>query len=317
MSTHIDQDTPLSFRPYATEDDYWRLRAFLRRLLPVYEMRQQVWHVARLDYARWHVLQNCLDCPSLVGLNYFWETPEGELAAALTVEGLGEAHFQIDPAYRRPELLAQMLDAAETHLATPIDGGARRLYVFAHSREPEMAELLCGRGYIPVGKPEHSRRQSLGRNLPPPVLPDGYELRSVGEADDLPARSWVSWKAFHPDEPDADYRGWTWYHNIQCQPLYRRDLDLVAVAPDGSHAAFVTLWYDDATRSGYLEPVGTHPDHQRRGLARALITDGLRRLQRLGAQWAYIGSYSPAAHATYEAVGFTEFDLLQAYQREW
>ena len=57
------------------------------------------------------------------------------------------------------------------------------------------------------------------------------------------------------------------YQNIQSAPLYRRDLDLVAIAPDGEIAAFTIIWYDDVTRCGYFEPVGTTPEQQRQGLA--------------------------------------------------
>ena len=61
------------------------------------------------------------------------------------------------------------------------------------------------------------------------------------------------------------------------------DLDLVAVAPDGSFGAYVGIAYDDANRRGILEPVCTHPDHRRHGLARALILEGLTRLEARGA----------------------------------
>ena len=91
-------------------------------------------------------------------------------------------------------------------------------------------------------------------------------------------RSWLSWKAFHSDEPDERYEGWEWYRNVQRFPLYRRDLDLVAVAPDGELAAFCTVWFDDVTRTGSFELVGAHPAHQRRGLGRAVMYEGLRRL---------------------------------------
>ncbi len=49
--------------------------------------------------------------------------------------------------------------------------------------------------------------------------------------------------------------------------LYRRDLDIVAVAPGGEIAGFCTIWYDDVTRTGY-EPVGVVPEYHRRGLER-------------------------------------------------
>jgi mycothiol synthase len=148
-------------------------------------------------------------------------------------------------------------------------------------------------------------------------LPKGYTLRALGDAAELPARSWVSWKAFHPDEPDEAYDGWTWYPNVQRAPLYRRDLDLVAVAPNGELASFCTVWFDDVTRTGAFEPVGTAPAHQRRGLGKAVMVEGLRRLQRMGATLVTVGSYETAAHALYASVGFTEVDLCTPWLKEW
>lgn len=307
----------IKFQPYKSEDDYWRVRAFLRQALPLYGMRQQVWHVARLDYWRWHVWLNCEDSTDISGALFRWETPEGQIVAVLNPEGRGEAHWNIHPDFRTPELQAEMLEVAEACLATTTVEGKRHLYCFAHSRNPDLAALLEQRGYQLCDSPEHLRRQTLERELPELLPPAGYRVRPLGEVDELPGRSWLSWKAFHVQEPDENYQGWTWYHNIQRQPLYRRDLDWVGVAPNGEQAAFCTIWYDDVTRSGYIEPVGTHPDHQQRGLGKAVMLAALRQLQRLGAVWAYVGSYSPAAHALYESVGFTDFDLLPAYQKEW
>jgi hypothetical protein len=43
------------------------------------------------------------------------------------------------------------------------------------------------------------------------------------------------------------------------------------------------------------------------------MVEGLRRLQRLGATLATVGSYSAEAGALYAAVGFTEYDLLERW----
>ena len=81
------------------------------------------------------------------------------------------------------------------------------------------------------------------------------------------------------------------------------------MAPDGAVAAFCTVWFDDVSRSGVFEPVGTDPAHQRRGLGKAVMAEGLRRLQRLGATLATVGSYGEPAHTLYASMGFREFDL--------
>ena len=109
----------------------------------------------------------------------------------------------------------------------------------------------------------------------------------------------------------------TWYRNIQSAPLYRRDLDLVAVSPEGAIASFCTIWFDDVTRSACFEPVATVPARRRLGLARAVLTEGLRRLQRLGAARALVGGYSPAANALYRSVMGPEHELSEPWVKQW
>jgi GNAT superfamily N-acetyltransferase len=153
--------------------------------------------------------------------------------------------------------------------------------------------------------------------VPDSVPQSGYTVRALGDESELPARSWLSWKVFHPDEPDEKYQGWEWYKNVQRIPLYNQDLDIVAVAPDGELAAFCTVWFDSITQTAVFEPVGTHPNHQRRGLGKAVMTEGLCRAQALGATLATVSSYSEGAHALYESMGFIEFDLLEPWIKEW
>jgi mycothiol synthase len=99
--------------------------------------------------------------------------------------------------------------------------------------------------------------------------------------------------------------------------LYRRDLDLVAIAPDGAIASFCTIWFDDVTRSAYFEPVATIPAHQRRGLGKAVMNEGLRRLQRMGATMALVGGYSPEANGLYRSVMGPDHELNEPWVREW
>lgn len=99
--------------------------------------------------------------------------------------------------------------------------------------------------------------------------------------------------------------------------MYRRDLDIVAVAPDGSHASFCTLWYDDVTRSGYFEPVGTDPDHQRRGLAKAVMFEAMRRIRRMGAVQVSVGGTPDPANALYASVMQPDYFALRGWRRVW
>jgi len=222
----------------------------------------------------------------------------------LNAEGHGEAHLQVHPDFRTQELECEMLDVAEQRLAVDEEGGRWSVAVWADSQDVLRHEILEARGYERQGDPEHQHRLVLHGPIAEVPVAAGFTIRSLGDVDELPARSWFSWKAFNPDAPEEDYAtlGWEWYLEIQHCPLYRRDLDLVVVAPNGDLASFTTVWFDDVARCAYFEPVGTYPPYQRRGLARAVMHEALHRVRRLGATVAFVGGYSVAANALYDAV---------------
>jgi ribosomal protein S18 acetylase RimI-like enzyme len=296
------------------EDETWRIRAFLREVFLLNGRREVSWHVNRFDYWRWHGVENMRQ--TRLEDVHMWETEDGRIAAVLNPEGPGDAFLQVHPNLRTPALDEEMLAVAEKHLAAPGPDGQRKLWIWVDEKDEIRQGILERRGYARHDgaiTEAHYRFRPLSRPIPAVPVAAGYTVRSLGGVEEFPARTYVSWQAFHPDEPDEGYEGWEWYHNIQRAPLYRRDLDIVAVAADGEFASFCTVWFDDVTRSGVFEPVGTAPAHQRRGLGKAVMCEGLRRLQRLGATMAYVGSYTPPAHALYASVGFRDYDLFELW----
>jgi len=304
------------FRRYQTEKDYWQVREFLREVSLLNDRHDYSWPLLRWDYWVWHVNMNIVhfDLPEVVHL---WEV-DRQIVAMLNPDGRGEAFFQIHPAYHNAELLSEMLEVAEQGLPNSTEAGKKELIAWVNEADDIHKKILADRGYARSKySAEHMRSRFFSTPIPDSVPPGGYTVRALGEEDELPARSWLSWKAFHPDEPDEKYQGWEWYRNVQRIPLYRRDLDIVAVAADGELAAFCTVWFDSVTRTAVFEPVGTHPAHQKRGLGRAVMTEGLCRAQHLDATLATVSSYGKAAHALYDSMGFTEFDLLEPWIKEW
>jgi GNAT superfamily N-acetyltransferase len=303
-------------RKYQCEEDYWRIRSFLREVSFLNDQHDYSWCLLRWDYWRWHVNMNIFHL-SLEKVVTLWEM-DGRIVAMLNPDSPGEAFFQLHPGYRDFVSMAEMLDVAEQELFKTNESGKKELLVWVNAADERTKTLFTERGYIRSKfKAEHMRSRFFTQPIPASVPPSGYTVRALGDESELPARSWLSWKAFHPDEPDEKYQGWEWYKNIQRVPLYRRDLDIVAVAPDGELAAFCTVWFDDVTRTAVFEPVGTHPDHQKRGLGKAVMSEGLRRAEKLGATLATVSSYSEGAHALYHSEGFTEFDLLEPWIKEW
>lgn len=95
---------------------------------------------------------------------------------------------------------------------------------------------------------------------------------------------------------------------------YDPQLDLMVMAPDGTPAAGCVCWENPVNRVGLFEPVGTHPQFRRRGLATALMFHGLQRLRERGMRAALVIGAHPgneensteftSSRFVYEAVGF-------------
>jgi mycothiol synthase len=306
-------------RAFQSDDDYWHMREFLRQVFQWNNRSLKSWHVARLDYARWHSILNCakVRMDEIVTL---WHAGS-QLAAILMPDGgRGEAHLLVHPHLRTVALEEDMISVAEERLFSQEPDGSRRLVVWSPQSDALRQEILLRRGYAKDEGPESQWRRQLSTPVASADLPPGYIVRSLGDGLELLERCYASGLAFHSGDLQyaADNRSdVTWYRNIQTAPLYRRDLDLVAVAPDGAIAAFCTIWFDDVTRSACFEPVATVPAHQRRGLARALLTEGLRRLQRIGATTAFVSGYSLRANALYESVMGPDHELCQPWLRCW
>lgn len=314
-----------SFRPYQTEDDYWRMREFLRLVFMANDGLERSWHVARLDYARWHLCLNC-DKVRLEDIVYLWETDcdddrEREIAAIVMPEGgPGEAHLMVHPDYHTAELEEEMLSIAEERLASTGPDVVRKLCVWSPEQDSVRQSVLSKRGYEKRSAAEHQWRRDLDQPIPDAPVALGYTIRSLGDGLELLERCYASGLGFHEGDINTAVENRddpTWYRNIQNAPLYRRDLDLVAVAPDGAIGAFCTIWFDDVTRSAYVEPLATVPAHRRLGLGRALLTEGLRRLQRMGATRAFVGGFSPAANALYASVMGPEHELYEPWVKKW
>jgi GNAT superfamily N-acetyltransferase len=306
-------------RKYQSEEDFWRMREFLRQVFFANNLRQHSWHVARLDYARWHTCLNCAHV-SLEEIAYLWES-NGELVAFLMPDGgRGEAHLNVHPDLTSLELEEEMLEVAEQNLFSDRPEGKHSLLVWCGEHNTLRQELLTRRGYRKENFPENQWRRYLDKPIPEVPLAPGYTIRSLGDGLELLERCYASGLGFHKGDIKTAVENRddpSWYRNIQTAPLYRRDLDLVAIAPDGAIASFCTIWFDDVTRSAYYEPMATVPAHQRRGLGRAVMHEGLRRLQRMGCVIAFVGGYSAEANALYKSVMSNERDLDEPWVKKW
>lgn len=305
-------------KQYESPEDYWRAREFFRALRAANPRPSGQWHVGDFDYWRWHWLETVVERPPHE-LRY-WEDSDGRIAAVLVQGDPGVCHPIADPRRVTVELLHEMLELAESEFTVSIRDNDHATFAWSDEKDECLNAVLQSRGYV-HGQGSHAVEHNAWQPLPeapaPAPLPDGYSIRSMGDVDEHPSRTLASWRAFHPDEPDegADLND-PWYRNLQRAPLYRRDLDVVAVVKEsGDIAAFSTCYFDDVLRTGNIVLVGTAGPHQQKGLGKAVVTETLRRLHWLGAVAAYVSWYEPEPGALYKSCGFTDHEIGRAWKK--
>jgi ribosomal protein S18 acetylase RimI-like enzyme len=182
---------------------------------------------------------------------------------------------------------------------------------FAAEDDPASIGVLTELGFRPGGRRLSQWQRHASDGLREPArLPDGYRIRSVTGEDEFAARVDLHRAAFPTSRLTEEK-----YARLLTVPHYRLEDDLVVEAPDGTLAAFALGWRDPVGEVAEIEPVGTHPDHQRRGLSRALVTAGMTRFFDAGASTVqvYADASEAAAEALYASVGFNRRAFHQRY----
>ena len=312
---------PGTLRPYRPDPDFLAVRDLLAASYGRYG-RPVNWGIERWNYSRYFVTpmlagpdeaaiaQAIAAWEASVGL---WAAPDGSVAGVVCTEHVVRWHPSAYDVFIQhvPDhdgLLDEMLAYAEKTFAQG-DGAVRVL--IADDDAPLQAAAQA-RGYRE--DPGHTEPDSVYATpnaAPAPALPAGYRLRSMAEGGDLALRARGFGEGFNHPDP-ADWPCVASYASLLQAPDYHPDLDLYVVAPDGLYVSFCILWPCLSQRIAMLEPVGTHPQHRRRGLARTVVLEAIRRAAALGVEKVYVGS----DQAFYRAVGFVPCGIRHAWVRQ-
>lgn len=248
---------------------------------------------------------------------YFLYREAGEIVAVIGFEAPGTLNFQV---LSHPERASQTDDLDAALLAW-----AARSVIARCPEPPKPDDLVkAAADTLDVARNDRLRAlgytlnepwmagsmRALGAELPQFPLPEGFTIRGTSEAD---VENLI---AVHSG---AFGSLWTVerYLRVMQTPGFDPARELVAVAPDGQFGAFIVIWCDPVSQIGLFEPVGTHTAFQRRGLGKALMAEGLRRMKAAGMTQARVNHQlvadNPASVALYAAMGFEDrFYYLEA-----
>jgi len=150
-------------------------------------------------------------------------------------------------------------------------------------------------------------RRDLTEPLPEFALPEGMRLRdSIGVDPALRAAAhrdaWNDLAEIGIKDAKSSFMTES-YRAVAGAPVYDPSLDILVENADGLFVAGTICWADPATGMVIFEPVGTHGQFRRRGLARLAMLEALRRLQARGLKHAGVGTahFNAPAIATYSS----------------
>jgi mycothiol synthase len=248
---------------------------------------------------------------------YLWDDPAqpGRILGWMMVDPTWPS-FEV---FMQPELLGtpqafEMYAYAEAqaYATAGADKPMHKLWVAEGDRFQH--EFLESRGYAPASWDTAFERR-LAQPIPDPVLPEGFSLRPCLGLPEVEARAIAQYGAFESEAPMQPYL--ERFSRFMQTDAYAGAMDMLAVVPDGCIGAFCIAWSDAVTCCGHFEPVGTHPDFQRKGLGKAVLLGAMQRLQAQGMRHASVctaENHTPAVQL-YQAVGFTPAHRLGLYEK--
>jgi ribosomal protein S18 acetylase RimI-like enzyme len=303
----------LSSRPYAGTTDLEPLIDLL--LLCRTSADLDPWPPIR--EIRWRL---CSTTPAILADTRIWEDSTGAVQAFASLWDGEILLCCVHPRAQSDDQLEQMLAWAQ---ARAQQHGARygelaMLCVPLRDTNARDGDLLERRGFTLEAWSTLRMARSLHTPIQAPAIPEGFTIRHLAGTCELAAIVELHQAAFSTTSAGDERLV------LMQDSAYLPDLDLVAIAPDGTFAAFCicSIGAEEARRQsdqqGWVELIGTHPRFRRRGLGQALLLTGLQRLRLHGVDTALLGttSWNTPAQQLYEMSGFRTIDQLRWYTWE-
>jgi predicted N-acetyltransferase YhbS len=215
----------------------------------------------------------------------FWLDDGGPIACALLTEWSGK--WQCDLMHL-PSIGVDALWTAAHEAIHALPPGP--VEVPARDGDTALTELLERDGFA-AGERDTTTWMDAGDRASVSEPPPGFVIvdRSNAAAKPHPMR--------HRNGEEVEAR-------LREGSLYDPALDLAVETTDGDVAGYSLYWFDPVTKVGLLEPMRVEEAFQRRGLARAMLTNGLDRLARRGATRLKVSYSTEIAGALYRGAGF-------------
>ncbi len=173
--------------------------------------------------------------------------------------------------------------------------GKSMIKIFCYHDDEEKIELLKRYGLKFHGNSEFKRHYQIDTINYDYTLHSDYQIKAFYEEPNHGSRIELVQSAFDNSTYNREN-----LDSLQNSADYVKELDLAAISKDGTYAAYCVGWrYPGTTTKGYIEPVGTHVDHRRKGLASSVIKECFIRMKAIGITEVIIGTSPIPGPSTY------------------
>ena len=211
---------------------------------------------------------------SLVHRNRLWFDGDRIVAFVFYENPVTDVYCSLRPGYE--QLADEMIDHAVNGM--PQKDGRNKLILFGGQTALIVAAQRAG---LKRTWSDWDQQFDFSKPLDYP-LPAGF--RFADAPLDIAKCSECCWKGFGQEAEEGPWNGDTEYTGaLLTAPHQTSHLDVAVENEAGEYVCYAGMWWTEANKLAYMEPLCTVPAYQKKGLAAAALSEMYRRTKALGA----------------------------------
>ena len=294
---------PLTSRLYQELSDITLIIEFLRSIRPV---------ALLTEHPSIYEIPELLAIPQNQATTRLWLLEEEFLVGFAFVDAFHTLRFDLDWQTQSKQIESEILAWGNECLKNKYP----MLYSTSHESDTEHLAFFVRHQFVQCAESILHMACSLNRSIRTPHVPFGFTIRSVRGEEEAAEIASLHRAAFQTPYMTAERR-----MSIMRRSDYDPSLDLVAVASDGTLAAYALGQVnkpEGIQGVSYADLFATHPKFQDRGLASTLMLIVLKRLQEKGYRIAKLStnSHNHSMQHVASMAGFETTSKTLRFQRQ-
>jgi len=274
----------IQFRNYEGDrtgnGDFGKVHDFLaRNRFPDYTYARFDWMMTNWDYLEEQYLNR-------IGI---WQE-DGEIVGIDLFDHSMDAIFpMVKKGYEH--LYGEMIEYAKNNM---VNEEKPDLSIYANDDNESLKDELKKHGFLAKGWQEKVAKFDCSEIIADSHLPEGFTFTSLEDEEDFEKYFHCMFKGF-----DHEQEGEVFSFDREKEELIRKAFNREFIYPNlkifvknsaGDYVAHCGMWYDSNVEFAIIEPVCVVPEYRRMGLGSEVVKEGLRRVKKLGAKSALVGS---------------------------